>query len=306
MKILYCAAHHNGGNDDERAIAYALEQLGHTVVKVSQNADPRVIQAVEQDCDFILFHKLRNAETLSLLKIPKVGWYFDLVTWPDRTLGKRNSERKQWMATVGAKADLMFCTDGDWVKRMQQSSFPEKFIRLSQGADERFVGRLPVDPKRLSNKILFTGIEARGGTRRASFVELLRHRYGDDFCHVTSGVHQDELKQLIANSKIVVAPDSPVTDVYWSNRVYLSLGFGAFLFHPRCEKLTEDYEHGTEILFYEMREELLELLDHYLYSEDDEGLEQVRENAVLKTQACHLYRHRLETLIDTVKERFFK
>lgn len=305
MKILYCASHHNGGNDDEGAIAHALEQLGHTVVKVSQFADPILIEPVKKDCDFVLFHKLKRVDILHSLNMPKIGWYFDLVDWPDGTLCKRNHERKTWMSEIGAKADLMFCTDGDWVHRMRQGSFPEKFIRLTQGADERFAGRFLENPILPKHQILFTGIEARGGTQRASFVEFLRERYSETFHHVSSGIHQGNLKQLIANSKIVVAPDAPVTDHYWSNRVYLMLGFGAFLLHPYCEKLAEDYEQGMEILFYSCREELADLIDYYL-TEPSPELENIRESGMQKTLEKHLYRHRLEILVETVKERFFK
>ena len=298
MKVLYCAAHHNGGNDDEGAIAYGLERLGHTVVKVSQLADPLVIKSIEADCDFALFHKVRNSELLSVLTIPKVIWYFDLVEWPDLSLRKRNRERVAWMEEMAPKADLVFCTDGDWVAKVQS----DKFIRLSQGADERFVGRLLPSPYVPNREILFTGIEARGGTERASFVQFLRERYGEKFYHVTSGVHQINLKQLIANSKIVVAPDSPVTDSYWSNRVYLMLGFGAFLFHPYCEELAKDYEQGIDILLYSCREELEDLIDYYLQEPETE-IGNIRESGLQKTMEKHLYRHRLETLIATVKER---
>ncbi len=74
--------------------------------------------------------------------------------------------------------------------------------------------------------------------RRESFIQEMRHRWGSRFHHVERGVHGAQLAELIARARVVVAPDSPVTDRYWSNRVYNALGLGAFLMHPSCFELS--------------------------------------------------------------------
>ena len=51
MKIVYVAKHHSGDNDDEGAICYALEALGHEVVRFRENEGDR---AIEEDGDFML------------------------------------------------------------------------------------------------------------------------------------------------------------------------------------------------------------------------------------------------------------
>jgi len=55
LKILYVARHTCGLNDDEGAITYGLESLGHTVIKIQQDLGFEA-QAI-RDVDFCLFHK---------------------------------------------------------------------------------------------------------------------------------------------------------------------------------------------------------------------------------------------------------
>jgi|SRR6185369_12208976 len=291
LTILYIARHGSGGNDDEGAITYALEQLGHKVRRFSELEGKL---AVKEPADFVLVHNYHDVRLLDHFKIPKVLWYFDLVDYPDPTLAGRCARRKAWITDIMSRVDLGFLTDGDWVAEDRTG----KLVQLSQGADERY---LATDCSLTNSGILFTGIGRGGGRGRESFVENLSAYYGGVFQHVSKGVHGKELRDLIRLKAIVVAPYSPVTDRYWSNRVYLTLGFGGFLLHPYCYRLTADYEDGKEIVYYHDWVDLKDKIGHYL----TRGLERhsIATAGLEKTRKCHTYRARVEKLIETVKAR---
>jgi len=292
MRIVYVAKHGQPDNDDEGAIAHGIRQLGHDVICLSEVGKARKI--LQTEGDFLLFHKWEDIETLQRVTIPKVFWYFDLVNYPDPVIQHRNQIRMQWMNSVVPLVDLGFCTDGDWVNQDDSG----KLIRLMQGADSRVTGRgTKLGPY---HPILFTGIR-KGGKGRTEFVDNMKETYDKKFLHVEQGLHQRELADLIASTKIVVAPDAPVTDHYWSNRVYMMLGYGAFLLHPYCRTLAKHYTHGTDIIFYFDRNGLHRLIKHYL--EFPENTLMIQQAALKRTLAEHTYTHRCEDLIRTVKER---
>lgn len=295
MKILYIGKHGNtaGSSDDEGAIAHALEQLGHTVDCV------REIETSGVDYDFALFNKYNHVSLLSLLYCPKVFWFFDLVDFPDPQLAQSNATRKRWMHNIVPIADLGFCTDGDWVRKAtRELGAPNKLIQLSQGADGRVVGfGKPV--ARDIPILLYTG-PYPGGEKRDSFVAEMKSKYGDKFVH-TGGVYRRNLADLIARAQIVVAPDGPITHRYWSNRVYVTLGYGGCLLHPYCAELDKDYEDGKEIAYYGDRDQLHALIERYLANPAKQ--QTIRENAFLRTVSEHTYLHRVEKLVRTVKER---
>ena len=296
MKIVYVAKHGSGDNNDEDAISYALEKLGHEVVKIYEKSGT---QAKFADGDFLLFHKWEDYDTIARVKIPRVFWYFDLVRSNDPIfVEKRNHVREEWMRKVTPHCLLGFCTDGDWVADDETG----KMAHLLQGADERFVG--PGKPGSVDvSPIVFTGL-VENGLSRMTHVEQLRQRFGDRFDVVGDGGrrarrHGRDLADLLASTDIAIAPDGPNTHRYWSNRVYLTLGFAGFLLHPYCDHLTRHYEPDSELAYYSSRSELLEKIDYYL--ENPAERLRLRKAGYEKTLRSHLYRHRCAELVKKVE-----
>jgi hypothetical protein len=206
------------------------------------------------------------------------------------------------MANTLPHVDLGFCTDGDWVEKVNAGSNPAyagKLVWLPQGADARTLG--PGDPTRFPPvDLLFTGTGA-GGQGRSSWVAEMKGRYGDRFLHVPRGLHGRELADRTACAKVVLAPDHPVTDRYWSNRVYNVLGFGGFLLHPFAKGLHEQYAGPLGFASYQDRPMMHQLVDFFLVR--PEARQRVAANGLERTRREHTYVHRVETLVRTVKER---
>jgi hypothetical protein len=311
MRIVYIAKHDSGGNDDEGAISHALAKLGHRVIKIQerefclrykQDEVPTSIPAG----DFILFHGLPHPDLLSKVRSPKVCWYFDLIEYPnDPSLATRLARRQQWIKSVEDVADLVFLTDGDWVnKRVKEGS--KKVVVLRQGADERMVGIgdarvAQSSTPEMRTKILFTGLRS-GGDKRDDWVSYMHQTYGALFKHIPFGMHGVGLRNLIAAHCVIVAPDHPATDNYWSNRVYLTLGFGGCLIHPHCLDLGKDYEHDKHIIYYNDRSVMYSQVWYALQHPD--YAKEIGRAALEHTKEHHTYRHRCQSMLNAIKERF--
>jgi len=300
MIVLYVAKHNSGGNDDEGAIAHSLGELGHEVIKIHETKASPGWLAKLPCADLLLFHKWYNPAALKRLegRLVRVFWYFDLVDFPDPTLHKRCDGRMRWMRDVTPHVELGFCTDGDWVARDET----HKLTQLSQGADSRITGFSTGETSsETAGEVLFTGV-SNGGQVRSSFVEEMKAKYGSRFHHVWSGVYREKLADLIAGSRITVAPDGPVTNKYWSNRVYNALGFGAFLLHPWCEGLAEQYKGGREIVYYRNRNHLYSLMEFFLQDDSASYRQDIAKAGLERTLREHTYSHRCRKLMEAVEQ----
>lgn len=317
MEILFVAKHDSGDNDDEGAVAFALRKLGHDVTLVHElrrhrTRDQADALARSRDFDFCLFFKWGTVSEIAALECPAAFWFFDMVrsVSNDPSLLSRSESRIRWMYDVVPHVVAGFCTDGDWVRTMNRDpSSPawieDKLVHLAQGADERVTG-FGVGDSRYCERfdVLFTGMKHHGRDR-AAHVDHLQVTWGKRFTMLGDGgprrrLHGRQLADLFAATKVVVAPNGPNTDSYWSNRVYLTLGFGGFLLHPYCEKLLQHYTHD-QLVTYRSVEECDELIDFYLRHPDDRFEMQTKGYA--RTILDHTYWRRCAELVSVVKER---
>lgn len=309
MRILYIARHGEGDNDPEGAIEYALRVLGHEVVPIKERGVRYNIETsgIAKRSDLCLFHKWDSQSELRYIRqelgIPCVFWHFDLIDAKDPSVADRSRLRIEWMNRIVPLVNLGFCTDGDWVSLYTHS---RKLHWLMQGADERVTGPgiapLNASP---SIDILFTGTPVRNGTSRSEWVQWMRDTYGDRFRIIgpdqrRGRIVRRNLADLVASTKIVIAPDGPQTDRYWSNRVYLTLGFQGFLLHPYCEGLRQHYTI-SELPMYQSRKTCEMLIDQFLQAPQYRA--DIARAGYERTMKEHLYRHRLQSMLSTIKER---
>lgn len=289
MRILYVAKHDSGGNDDEGAISHALETLGHRVERVRESKGQL---AHRVPADLLLFHHWDDVASLKRIgeSMLRAMWCFDLIEWPsDPTLAARCARRVAWMDRVLPHVEHAFCTDGDWALK-------RNLHWLLQGADERIVGR--GRPAATSCDVLFVG-ESRGGVEREKWWKLVQEKYGGRAQNAKRS-YREALRDWVAEAAVVLAPSSPATDRYWSNRVYLVAGFGGFLVHPRCAGLEAQY--GNSVEWYDSPRQMLKLVDWALNLDRDARM-RGSEDALQKTIAANLYRHRLERLLSVCQNR---
>lgn len=238
MRIAYIAKHNSGGNDDEEAILHALQRLGQSVDCIHEK-EATETKIRETKPDFILCHGWSQFSTITNLKsIPKVFWYFDLVEYPDKTLNQRSLYRKAWAIEMMRYCDLGFFTDGDFCLKMKRAYSGRAHI-LRQGFDDRMIQ--PFKPSTDQYSILFFGNEKGGGKEREDWLKEMKERWGSQFYQYKRGIYKEDMSRKINEFKLTIAPGGPVTDNYWSNRVYLMTGYGGFHLHPYSSGLNEEF-----------------------------------------------------------------
>lgn len=286
MKVAYIADHRGVGNDDEGAIAYALEVLGCNVCRVQEASR----YSSMEDYDFALFHHhWRHLDALRSVSCPKVFWFFDVIDHP--LLLNRHTGHLERMLSV---SQLGFCTDGKWANAQSN------VVHLMQGADERYTGKIRAN---VVHDIMFAGSITHPPQRKTQLKNLQKTYRGNLYSLTSEGlwVFGLDFARKIAKSKIVISLQLPSGDSYWSNRVYVVSGFGGFLIHPYCKQLADHYVEDEEIVFYRTEDELKEKINQYLPL--DAERERISVNALHRTLTEHTYLHRCEKLIEIVKDR---
>ena len=234
MTIVYNARPNSDSDDTEGHIRHSLQKLGHAVVD-------------DGDGDIYLFHKQFNPPKEFTGKY--VCWYFDKL-WRDRDI---------WMEKILKTAHLVAMTDETWA----MANPHENIAIIRQGIGEQL--ELTGNSGRFKAKIAFTG-SIYG--ERVDWVNKLKKRYNEAL-QVYNNAFNGDLYDLCASVSIIVAPPYPSDDYYWSNRIYMILGSGGFLIHPRLKGLSTEYIEGEHYAGYTGMDELFYKIDYYLRNHEE-------------------------------------
>ena len=281
MIVAYVANHGNRGSDDtEGHIAHSLEKLGHTVRRIQQTSSP----AGCDGADLLLFHHWYNVHPgfLESLKMKKAAWYFDKV-W---------NKRDEWIRKVAPLCDKFFLSDGTFAA---SAGIPQLQV-LRQGIGDRDVKAGTMKPDAYPGEIAFTG-SVYG--ERAAWAKGLEKRYGSKF-RVYGNVFNRDLYDLCASVPTIVAPMHPSDDHYWSNRVYLVLGSGGFLVHPRLRGLSDEFIEGVHYAAYGSQDELYDQIDYYL--KYDEERRKIAAAGFALMHKKYTFTHRVKALLASLDQ----
>lgn len=230
-------------------------------------------------------------------------WVFDLLT------PEFNPERRRWAENVSRIADVVFLTDGQTA-----SELPNARV-LRQGVPDDV--RPGVPQPQWQADVLFLGGAYR---ERAGWLERLRRGlavHGRTLLHVPEGVRGASLADLMASVKLVVAPEYPAAGAYWSNRLYVAIGYGGCLLAPEVSGINNPVT--GHVLAKGMRQEGWIPNEHYYsYSGEADLLEKclwlldpsmdAQRHEVAKwgqkyALAKHTYDHRVRDLLKCIGVR---
>lgn len=247
----------------------------------SDDTEGHIAHAIKQiptDLDIYLFHKTYNPP--EGFKGLKVCWYFDKL-WKDRP---------EWMKDILEKVDYVFMSDETWARNN-----PHPKIRIMrQGIGDRDVS-LGNKTGRYKGKIAFLG-SVYG--ERALWASKLKERYGSDFQAYNSVFNRD-LYDLCADIPIIIAPEYPSDDYYWSNRIYLTLGSGGFMIHPHLKGLDREYIDGEHYVSYTDFNDMCEKIDYYLANPQERN--DIRLKGYNKTITSYTYTTRWQEILKEIQ-----
>jgi len=285
MKIIYFANFQNiPSNFVEEDIKLALEKLGHEVIPVHER-DHKQLKNIK--ADMFLFHKGGVGTYLSLqdfilllnhITCKKVMWYFDPI--------RLYPEREKEIETIAQYIDYGFLVDDTWRRRHKFTNL----YSLKEGVGTVYKGKFR---KELECDIAFAG-SLYG--KREDFIITLKQHFKN--FKVFNDLFNQDMADLCKSAKIIVAPDFPTNEFYWSSRIYLTLGLGGFLVHPDCYGLKPELIEGTHFAGYKGYRELIATIDYYL--ENEEARKAIQAEGQKKVLEVATFEDRLETMLSIV------
>lgn len=255
MKIIYFSKAKSADDNTEDHIQFAFEKLGHQVKRIDEeNWNKTEVINETKEADMFLFHKAgikdqykfqKFMDLLACVVCPKVCWYFDKI-WGDR---------EAIIEILIPFVDKMFITDETWRRRHNYKNV--YCLRQGIGTENTSLGQFKPE---LETEIAFVGTVYGD---REKFVKNLKEKYGEKV-RVFGNIFNRDLYDLMASTKIVVAPDSPGDDFYWSSRVYMILGSGGFLLHSKAEGLKDEFQDKKHLVYYKDFDDMCKKIDYYL------------------------------------------
>lgn len=281
----------------ERHIKHAFEKLGHTVTVIDETEfanmtddtkpeDRADVKALKK-ADMFLYHKAEIGadmlvKLLNYITCDKVCWYFDKV-FPDR---------EEYIEMVAAYSEHVVLTDDTFIRRHKFKNL--SCIRQGIGNENLKPGKYR---KEYDYDIVFTGNVYEG---REDFARVLGERYGKKFKIISDAFGQD-LVDLCFTARIVVAPEYPGDEFYWSSRIYQVLGSGGFLVHPDFYGLKEEFVEGKHFAGYKGLREMLQTIEYYL--EHPEERKAIQEAGFKHCNSEYSYEKRVEELLKLCEKK---
>lgn len=253
----------------ETEIADYLEKAGHEVRRYHYGSiDYEKFLRQRFDLVITSLPQLFPPGFWERVECPKIAWYFDWI----QNFAARESQYTKALQPF----DLTISTDG-WIDMYERYGLERRW--LPHACDTRTYH--PVQSRRLAD-VGFIG-HVYMPFRKALLDSL--HKY--DFRHFGNreecwGPKYSE----VCNGVKVMVGDNVRNDIpgYWSDRLYLSLGCGAFLMYPRVPGIEEFFVDGEHLVLWDNIDDLHDKIDYYLARPDEReriaraGAEEVAKN----------------------------
>jgi len=248
-------------------------------------------------CDLIIFHgqmgKFDSATyyfVLEQLKILMEGSNAKKALW---MLDKIWGPRFQLLQYFYDSVDYIFVNDDTWLRRFRS----EKIFPLHPGLPERkYKGHFK---KELACDIAYFG-EIYG--RREDELKFLRDKFGGRL-KVFNNKFGKDLADLCVSAKIVVIPQAPFDDFFWSDRIYRVMDAGGFVLHPRTQGLTDEgFIDGIHYMTYVFEQELFATISMLLDKRADKTRKGIARNGQHFVRENFTYDKRINQIIEKVNE----
>ena len=288
----------------ETHLANSLEEFGIEVIRINEkNCNEKEIRAKAEGCDTIFYQRTFGMPfDFTKLGIRSVAYTLDLYF---------GLKRSSSMATNPFwKADYVFTVDGGHQKDFERRGIKHHFLPAAVYGAECIPG---TKKEELSCDIAFVGTYhyLKEWPYRKELVNFLKKTYGPRFKLFGDVIaNQDpgypvmafgkQLNDVYASAKVVVC-DSLNSPMYWSNRIYETLGRGGFAIHPKVVGLEKEFEYGKYLVPYDYGdfEGLKRKIDYYL--EHDAEREKIRRAGMAYVAAHKTFKQRCEQIIKIVE-----
>lgn len=228
--------------------------------------------------------------------VPTVGIHMDLY-WSIPPREPRVGVEPWW------SCQYVFTADGGNPGLFEDRGVNHFWMPPAMGV--RFYGRIPapLNDRMRKLKAVFVGTHASPvhGAHRQELIQWAKCKYNMGFRLYGRNrkVYGRQLNHLYASTRFVLGDSAP-SDMYWSDRVPITMGRAGVLAYPRTTGLEEQGFNETNMILYD-RFKFQELGDK-LDSMSDEDVEAMRLAALKVIGERHLWTHRLGTIMETIAQ----
>ena len=299
----------------ETHVAKTLQKMGHEVVRIQETPNPNpgwAQRLVPRDTDLFLFTrtwgKMVTLEDLKFLKelgIPTASYHLDLYVGLSRQSGLETDPF--W------RTEYVFSADGDpESQKYFESRGINHFWLLPAVYEDECIMSEPNNDPTLQGDVIFVGGGAEYGHKewpyRHQLVRFLAETYKEryrKYGYPQRSVRGAELNQLYANAKVAIGDSVNVGFThtnYTSDRLFESIGRGAFTIYPRIHGVAEIFPESLHDIFYDYGdfEGLRAKIDYYLAH--DKEREALRLDCFRFVSASQTYTQRLQALLDQLRD----
>jgi hypothetical protein len=298
-KILYVGMF--GKLWDEEGIARGLEANGATVDRISEKEFhyPLFEEMMRMNgYDYLIFAKLKIGapHRKAVVEFAKKQGVFSVCLVPDLYWGLSREYRIRQDPIF--QADLVLTPDGgerNWGKvnhHVFRQAIPDEFCY------EDTYGR------QYAHDVVFVGALNPEYPYRTELVRNIEKRYGEKFMWYGKAnpdeVRGHSLNKVYASAGVVIG-ESVYAPHYWSNRIYETLGRGAFMVHPTIPGLKEEYEPYKHFIPYHHGDfdGLFEIIDYYHWHPDKRR--EIGHAAYEHTKQHHTQSVRCKQLLELLR-----
>jgi len=228
------------------------------------------------------------------LTIPIYWWYFDTAMVTQKRVKKVNK--------IAPQINIFFNKDrGEFHRYHKMGAKP---IWLDQGAESvcNFV-----ETEKQEFDLGFIGGMSHIHKERTSILRELDKKYNlaiytphemrykkNGFKNVYPPILHAEFGKVASKIRIMLNLSVNNTQpFYWSNRIHLLLGSGAFCISEYVEGIEESYTNEKDCLFFHNLNELYKLIDYWIQENMDGAREKIRHQGHLTAQKKHSYKNRI-------------
>lgn len=295
--------------------ALSLESLGHNVTRLQEGkaTGEQVLEESLKADLLVVVHThswitggLPLDSVLMQLKgaeIPTVTYHLDLWLGIQR---QSDLESDPFYKTIGwfFTADKLMA---DWFN--ENTNVNGRFLPAGVYDRECYISD---QPSPHANDVIFVGSKRYHTEHpwRPQLIDWLRTTYGPRFTHVggdgdTGTIRGDDLNRVYTHSKVAVGDtlckgfDYPY---YASDRLWEAAGRYAFQIFPHITGLDEWFKDGEHLRYFSFGDVdgLKALIDYYLDDANAPERERIRRSGHEMVKASGTYRHRWETILNTV------
>lgn len=294
---------------DEQFIIESLKKNGHTVYQVKNFFILKIIYYIyKNNINNIIFSSLNiGKKTHRLFKFLKnknfniYWWYFD----------SANTSIKRFNDVCKVAQQSLIFFNRDKINFLKYKNNGINPIWLDQGVPN--ILKYVKTDYQYDYDIGFFGSLSMVHRDRAQLLKKIDEKYklvvyskdkkdflNKGFKNVKNYVFKDVIPDKVARVKIIIVLNASCSGpYYWSDRIHIMLGSGAFCLTENIEGIEKSYINKKHHILFNDEKSLFDSINHWLNNDCER--EEIRYNGFLHAQKYHSYNIRSVEFINSIE-----